>query len=81
MELIREPDNPHDKNAIAVFLKLGRLLEIGQVGYIGREDAALLAVLMDSGSKLVAYAEDVGLYEGKYYLHISVSEVENETTT
>ena len=46
--LRREPNNPHDRNAIAV--------EVGtkKVGHIDRENAAILARLLDRGAKLDA---------------------------
>lgn len=43
VQLTREPDNPYDSNAIAVTVH-------GEtVGYIAREDAAILAPLLSSG--------------------------------
>jgi hypothetical protein len=39
--LIREPDNAYDRNAIAVYIR-GRI-----VGYIGRDDAAEYAPILD----------------------------------
>lgn len=44
IRLRREPENPHDANAIAVFNHRGV-----QVGYLPREEAAWLAPLLDSG--------------------------------
>jgi len=43
LEIQREPDNPHDRNAIAVVAE-GRL-----VGYVNKQMAAKLAKLMDAG--------------------------------
>ena len=51
-ELIREPDNPHDKNAIRVAL-FGHF----KLGYIPRPIARELAPLMDSGRHFVAEYE------------------------
>ena len=48
-ELIREPDNPYDQNAIKVAL-FGHF----ELGYIPRPIAKDLAPLMDSGRHLVA---------------------------
>jgi hypothetical protein len=47
IKLIREPDNPNDKNAIAVQIQTPS----GQqtIGYVGREDAAYLAKKIDAG--------------------------------
>jgi len=48
-ELVREPDNPSDKNAIKVAL-FGHF----KFGYIPRQTARELAPLMDSGRHFVA---------------------------
>ena len=48
-ELVREPDNPSDKNAIRVAL-FGHF----KFGYIPRHTARELAPLMDSGRHFVA---------------------------
>jgi hypothetical protein len=47
--LVREPNNPHDPNAIRV--------EVGEylLGYVPRVDARELAPLMDSGRRFIAY--------------------------
>lgn len=45
IRLRREPENPHDANAIAVFNHRGV-----QVGYLPREEAAWLAPLLDAGA-------------------------------
>ena len=47
----RQPDNPHDADAIAVYKASG-----GQVGHLPRSDAAYLAPLLDRGAiRLVAH--------------------------
>lgn len=48
VQLEREPHNPHDANAIAVKVRGDA------VGYIPREDAAVLAPLLDAGRQHVA---------------------------
>ncbi len=48
--LIREPDNPHDPNAIRV-----TLIDKWFMGYIPKHIAKDLAPLMDVGINLVAY--------------------------
>lgn len=50
VELVREPDNPHDKNAVAVRAIPGRAM----AGYVPATQARRLAKLMDSGVALVA---------------------------
>jgi len=49
--LVREPNNPHDPNAIAV--KLGKL----HLGYVPREIAKDLAPQMDLGIRFIAFFE------------------------
>lgn len=44
--LRREPDNPHDSNAIRIFLENG-----ADIGFVPREDAARLAPFFDSGCR------------------------------
>lgn len=50
VRLVREPDNPHDPNAIAVYAESARQL----AGYVSRGYAKRLAKLMDSGADMVA---------------------------
>ncbi len=47
-DLIREPDNRHDENAVKVVVKEGSYKGM-HIGYIQRGVAAVLAVLMDEG--------------------------------
>lgn len=49
IELRREPDNPHDKNAIAVYNKDGE-----QLGYVNRETAKEFAAYMDENDDITA---------------------------
>jgi hypothetical protein len=46
--LVREPDNPYDKYATAVYYREN------QLGYVPREKAAALASLFDSGKHYTA---------------------------
>jgi hypothetical protein len=63
---IREPDNPHDPNAIGVYVKKSTG-ETFSVGYINRGLAAKLAPKIDAGKQLIihdyfitgGYAEDM----------------------
>lgn len=54
MDLVREPDNQHDANAIRVCTMDGR-----QVGYIARDIAERLAKQIDSGDTIKAFVERV----------------------
>jgi hypothetical protein len=53
IKLVREPTNPHDPNAIAVQSSRGVV-----IGYLSREDAAVLSPTIDSGRAVAA-----GLHE------------------
>lgn len=48
--LVREPENPHDKNAIAVYIKLG---------HVERDKAAILADVFDQpeNTRICVYAK------------------------
>ena len=49
LRLVREPQNPHDANAIAVYFKNDRL------GYVPRAENRALAVMMDHGERFLAH--------------------------
>ena len=50
LRLVREPNNPHDPNAIAVWAEPGRNLS----GYVPRGMAKRLSPILDRGADLVA---------------------------
>ena len=62
IELIPEPDNPYDKNAIKVIHK-----EMGDLGYIPRKDNVNLAKFINSHSGNVRYSIDFEGGKYKYY--------------
>lgn len=62
IELIPEPDNPYDKNAIKVIHK-----EMGDIGYIPRKDNVNLANFINSYSGNVRYSIDFEGGKYKYY--------------
>ncbi len=75
VRLVRNPENPHDPNAIAVLNPEGI-----QAGYLPRTDAAIFAPLMDEGRvRLVGFA-GVGEEEGKVELLVFVRSREPEET-
>ena len=69
--LVREPENPHDSNAIRVVL-LGKFF----MGYVPKEIAKELAPLMDSGRTFLAYFVKVNrpLNKGPIGLTVEVRE-------
>lgn len=62
IELIPEPDNPYDKNAIKVIHK-----EMGDIGYIPKKDNVNLADFINSYSGNVRYSIDFEGGKYKYY--------------
>jgi hypothetical protein len=48
LKLRREPGNPYDSNAVAVFDRKGRT----PIGYVPFDDAPAIAALLDSGTRL-----------------------------
>lgn len=62
IELIPEPDNPYDKNAIKVIHK-----EMGDIGYIPKKDNVNLANFINSYSGNVRYSIDFEGGKYKYY--------------
>lgn len=73
--LRREPTNRYDTNAIAVFT------EIGQVGYIGKDYATILAPMMDAGTQFKVTIAETDEYKGNYYLHIIINEIGPKDST
>lgn len=71
----REPTNKFDTNAIAVWS------EIGQVGYIGKDYASILAPMMDGGTQFNASIAELDEYKGTHYIHILINEVGPKDST
>lgn len=57
--LIRNPDNPHDANAVEVHAPT-----VGMVGHIPRDVAAQLAPMLDGGVRVAASVEAVWVKDG-----------------
>ena len=54
IELRREPKNPHDEHAIAVFSSRGF-----QIGYVSSQRAVFLGTLLRQGRQLTAIFQDI----------------------
>ena len=65
LSLVRECDNPHDNNAIAVFDTKGR-----QLGYLSRHIADQMSKVMDAGIHVQAHVMQV---TGGWPLHYGVN--------
>ena len=71
----REPTNKFDTNAIMI------LSNNGQIGYIGKDYATILAPMMDAGTQFDAKVADVGEYKNKYYVSININEIGPKDST
>ena len=69
--LVREPDNPHDANAIAV-----SLCGIWHMGYVPKNWASKLAPMMDAGSEFDAEFVCVNQYPPNERVGLTVRIVE-----
>jgi hypothetical protein len=75
--LKREPDNPHDPNAIAVFIEVPRLFGflgrgLQQIGYIKASAAIGLAKRMDEGLSIQARVASVYAPSDRDYPRVSL---------
>jgi hypothetical protein len=74
--LKREPNNPHDANAIGVWVKAKALVffaDTVQIGYIGAEVAEELAPIIDRGGKVEARISEItGGTKGKEALGVNI---------
>jgi hypothetical protein len=70
--LVREPDNPHDKYAIGVFYRRY------QLGYIPKDEAAKLALLMDSGKHFTAKFVQLNTFTMSKVVGLTVEIIEAE---
>lgn len=70
IQLEREPQNPHDPNAIKV------LADGKQIGYVGKDYSGILASMMDNEfRRFSARVKDCGEYKGRPYCQITVNEL------
>lgn len=67
--LEREPDNQYDPNAIKV------MTHDGQIGYIGKDYAAILAEKIDGGTEFCATLGEFGEHKSRPYVNIIINEV------
>lgn len=69
IDLIREPTNQYDMNAIKV------IAEQKQIGYLGKEYASILAPLMDEGEEFTATVKGIGEFKNRPYCEITVNQL------
>lgn len=65
----RESDNQFDVNAIKV------MTEYGQIGYIGKDYASILAEQMDYGVEFDATLNEFGEYKNRPYCNIIINQI------
>lgn len=70
VEIKREPDNKYDANAVMV------LTDGKQIGYLGREYAAIIAPLMDEYEEFTATVKGIGEYKNKPYCEITINQLD-----
>lgn len=69
IDLIREPENKYDVNAIKV------LANNRQIGYIGKEYATIIAPLLDEYEEFVATVKGIGEYKNRPYCEITINQI------
>lgn len=70
IELVREPNNQFDVNAIKV------IADGVQIGYIGKDFAALLSPMMDNEfRRFSASVKNCGEYKSRPYCEITINEI------
>ena len=69
IELVREKDNQYDMNAVKV------MADGKQIGYIGKEYAAIIAPLMDEYEEFTAVVKGIGEYKNRPYCEITINQV------
>lgn len=73
--LVREPDNVHDKDAIAVYIKpklFGLIPSAKQIGYIKHRRADNLAIKLDAGMQYRAWIESMWAPDGRDWPRVSL---------
>ena len=68
VQLVREPSNKYDINAIKV------VADNKQIGYIGKEYASILAPMMDEYEEFSAAVKDIGEYKNRPYCEITINQ-------
>ena len=69
IELVREPENKYDMNAIKV------LADGKQIGYIGKEYASIIAPLLDEYEEFDVRVKGIGEYKNRPYCEITINQL------
>lgn len=70
VKLEREPNNKFDQNAVKV------IADGKQIGYIGKEFAAIIAPLMDEYEEFEAKVKGIGEYKNRPYCEITINQLD-----
>ena len=67
VQLRREPNNPHDPNAVSVWVSVPGFLgaKLKQIGYLKKNHAARIAKVLDANHKLWAQIDQIYDPEGR----------------
>ena len=69
IQLVREPENKYDINAIKV------LADNKQIGYIGKEYATIIAPLMDEYEEFAVTVKGIGEYKNRPYCEVTINQL------
>ncbi len=69
IQLVREPENAYDGNAVKV------IADDRQIGYIGKEYATIIAPLMDEYEEFSAVVKGIGEYKNRPYCEITINQL------
>jgi hypothetical protein len=69
IDLVREPENKFDPNAIKV------IADGMQIGYIGKEYASIMAPIMDNQGQFSAVVKGCGEFKGRPYCEITINQL------
>ncbi len=74
--LVREPNNEHDQNAVAVYIEAGGIFGFGkskkQIGYIKATRSNVVAKKLDSGESIHGKVRSFNAPEGKSHPRVSL---------
>ena len=69
IELVREPENRYDMNAVKV------LADSRQIGYIGKEYASIIAPMLDEYEEFDIKVKGIGEYKNRPYCEITINQL------
>lgn len=69
IELVREPENKYDMNAIKV------LADDRQIGYLGKEYASIIAPLLDEYEEFDVRVKGIGEYKNRPYCEVTINQL------